>query len=55
MPDYTVKIPKITGAIFNPNPADMNTATVLTVTITEETIVLEPYYYYSAEIYSGEV
>lgn len=55
MAEYSVTIPKITGALFSPNPADMNTTTKLAVTVTEETVTLEPYYYYSAEIYAGEV
>lgn len=55
MSEYTVLIPKITAALFSPNPVDMNTTTKLTATVTEETVTLEPYYYYSAEIYAGEV
>lgn len=54
-PLYPVSAPKITGAVFSVNPVSINTETVLTVTITEETLYLEPYYYYSADLYSGEV
>ena len=55
MSEYTVKIPKITAAEFAPNPADINTKTKLTVTVTEETVYLEPEVWYSGELYSGEV
>ena len=52
---YPVRLPKITAAAFEPNPANINSKTVLTVTVTEETVYLEPYYYYSGDLYAGEV
>lgn len=52
---YPVLLPKITAAAFSPNPANINSKTVLTVTVTEETVYLEPYYYYSGDLYAGEV
>lgn len=52
---YPVLLPKITAAVFSPNPANINSKTVLTVTVTEETVYLEPYYYYSGDLYAGEV
>ena len=52
---YPVLIPKILAAAFAPNPADINTKIRLTVTVTEETIYLEPTKYYSGEIIAGEV
>lgn len=52
---YTILVPKITAATFAPNPADMNTRVLLSVTVTEETVYLEPAKYYSGEFYSGEV
>lgn len=52
---YPILIPKILAAAFAPNPADINTKTRLTVTVTEETIYLEPAKYYSGEIIAGEV
>lgn len=39
---YPILIPKILAAAFAPNPADINTKTRLTVTVTEETVYLEP-------------
>ena len=51
----SVEVPKITAAEFVVNPANINTATKLRVYVVEETIILEPYYYYSGEIYGGEV
>jgi hypothetical protein len=52
---YPFLVPKITAAAFAPNPANINSKTVLTVTVTEETVYLEPYYYYSGDLYAGEV
>lgn len=52
---YAVLLPKILTASFAPNPADINTKTVLSVTVTEETVYLEPKCYYSGELYAGEV
>ena len=52
---YTVLIPKILAAAFAPNPADINAKTQLTVTVTEETVYLEPTKYYSGELFAGEV
>lgn len=52
---YTILVPRILSASFSGNPANMNTQTVLSVTVAEETIYLEPTYYHSGEIYSGEV
>lgn len=52
---YTVLIPKILAAAFSPNPADINTKTRLIVTVTEETVYLEPTKYYSGELFAGEV
>lgn len=52
---YPILIPKILAAAFSPNPANINTKTKLTVTVTEETVYLEPTKYYSGEIFAGEV
>lgn len=52
---YPVLVPKITAASFSANPVDMNSRTLLSVTVIEETVYLEPTAYYSNEIYSGEV
>ena len=55
MSEYAVLVPRVTVASFSVDPVDFNTATVLSVTVTEETVYLEPTYYYSGEIFSGEV
>lgn len=55
MSDYKMLLPKITSVSFTPNPVDINAKIKLTVTVTEETIVLEPEIWYSNEIYAGEV
>ena len=55
MSDYTMLLPKIASVNFTPNPVDINAKTKLTVTVTEETIVLEPEIWHSGEIYAGEV
>lgn len=52
---YTVLVPKILTAAFAPNPADINSKTVLSVAVTEETVYLTPEKYYSGELYAGEV
>lgn len=52
---YTVLIPEITAASFSVNPASINTTTVLSVAVTEKTVILEPDKIYSGEFYSGEV
>lgn len=52
---YSVSIPEITAASFSVNPAVINGKTVLSVTVTEKTVILEPEKIYSGEIFSGEV
>ena len=53
--EYSILIPEITAAAFSVNPADMNSKTVLSVTVIEKMVILEPDFFYSGEIYSGEV
>ena len=53
--EYSILIPGITAASFSVNPADMNSKTVLSVTVIEKTVILEPDFFYCGEIYSGEV
>jgi hypothetical protein len=55
MESYPVVIPSITWAEFSVNPANINTKTKLSASVSEVTIYLEPYYYYAGELYSGEV
>lgn len=52
---YSVLIPQITAASFSVNPVVMNGKTVLSVAVTEKTVILEPEKIYSGELYSGEV
>ena len=52
---YTAQIPRVDSAVITQNPVDFNTKFVLSVSVSEETVTLEPYYYYSGEIYAGEV
>lgn len=51
---YVIK-PVIHSAYLSVNPAEMNEQTVLTVDVTDEFMILEPDFFYSGEIYSGEV
>lgn len=51
---YTAQIPKITGAIITQNPVSMNGRAVLSVLVSDETVILYPEILYSGEIYSGE-
>ena len=50
-----IKVFEISGAEFSPNPAGINEKTDLSVLITEGIKILEPYYYYSGDLNSGEV
>ena len=52
---YSTVVPEIVSAAFSVNPATINQSIVLTVKVTETTIVLEPEKRYSGELYSGEV
>lgn len=52
---YPFIIPRVDSAVITPNPVDFNAKFVLSVSVSEETVTLEPYYYYSGEIYAGEV
>lgn len=52
---YQVQIPRIDSASIAPNPVDFNAKFLLSVVVSEETITLEPYYYYSGDLYAGEV
>lgn len=52
---FAVKIFEITSAVFAPNPVNINSTTKLSVEVTETVKILEPYYYYSGDLYAGEV
>ena len=52
---YAVIRPVVHTASFSVNPADMNEKTVLTVSVTDELLILEPEIWYSGELYAGEV
>lgn len=50
----TVAVPRIDRAVFSPNPAAMNRAVTLTVTVSERTVTLLPERIYAGEFYAGE-
>lgn len=52
---FVVKVFEITSAVFAPNPVNINSTTKLSVEVTETVKILEPYYYYSGDLYAGEV
>lgn len=52
---YQVQVPRIDAAVITPNPVDFNAQFLLSVTVSEETVTLEPTYFYSGEVNSGEV
>ena len=52
---YIALMPEIVSATFSINPASINQTIVLSVTVTEKTIVLEPEKRYSGELHLGEV
>lgn len=45
----------ILSATITPNPADINSKVLLSVTVAEEEMYLEPDFFYSGEFFSGEV
>lgn len=53
--EFFLVAPVIHSASLSVNPAEMNQSTVLTVEVTDEFKILEPDFFYSGEIYSGEV
>ena len=52
---YQIQVPRINAAVITPNPVDFNTQFLISVTASEETVTLEPQYFYSGELYAGEV
>lgn len=52
---YTVVIPEIIAASFSINPININSNTMLSVSVAEKTVILEPVKFYSGEIFAGEV
>lgn len=51
----SVSVPVVAGVSLTPNPAAQSAALTIRVTVTEETRELQPYYYYSGDLYAGEV
>lgn len=49
------KMPVVSAATLSPNPATINASTTLNVTVSEQTVILYPQYFYAGEIYAGEV
>ena len=54
MADVYMSVPHISAASFSANPCTINEKIVLTVTVTEQNILLEPEVIYAGEIYAGE-
>lgn len=52
---YAVRITEIYNAAFSVNPVDINTKTTLSLQVREIEKILEPYFYYSSDIFAGEV
>lgn len=51
---YQIQMPRIDAASITPNPVNMNTPFLISVTVSKNTVTLEPAYFYSGEINSGE-
>lgn len=51
----TIQVPDITAASMTPNPVLQSMTLQISVTITERAVELEPYYYFSGDLYAGEV
>ena len=52
---YEILIPVVQAATFSANPTTINEKIIITVTVVEQTVILEPEIRYSGEIYAGEV
>lgn len=52
---WAVQFLEIANAAFSVNPTDINTKTKLSVAVKETVKILDPYYYYSGDLYAGEV
>lgn len=51
----TITVPRIDAATIAPNPAIINGTFTLSIRVSEESIVLDPVFFYAGEIHSGEV
>ena len=54
MADVYMSVPHITAASFSVNPCTINEKIVLTVTVSEQSILLDPEVIYAGEVYAGE-
>ena len=54
MADVYMSVPYIAAASFSANPCTINEKVVLTVTVTEQNILLDPEVIYAGEIFAGE-
>ena len=54
MADVYMSVPHISAASFSVNPCTINEKIVLTVTVTEQNVLLEPEVIYAGEIFAGE-
>ena len=54
MADVYMSVPQISAASFSVNPCTINEKIVLTVTVTEQNILLAPEVIYAGEIFAGE-
>lgn len=54
MADIYISVPYIAAASFSVNPCSINEKIVLTVTVTEQNILMEPEVIYAGEIFAGE-
>ena len=50
----TTLIPQITAATITPNPVGTGASFKLSVAVTDKQVELDPVWYFSGEIYSGE-
>lgn len=55
MADFTAQIPEVTACTLSPNPIGQSATLSIAVTIVDQTVILEPYYYFSGDINAGEV
>lgn len=52
---YAYIMPQVDEAGINPNPVNINQLITISVSVSEELVILEPVWFYSGQIHSGEV
>lgn len=54
MADVYMTVPRITAAAFSVNPCSINEKITLTVTVIEQSVLMEPEIFYAGDLFAGE-